>query len=939
MKNCHSLFRHSCKRKTSALLFALAIISTSILPPLRSHATAGGLGHEFASREYTLCDGLTYQEIHAENSAGYQIGYAFTMTPNEDAALSLGYGKTLYGRKTLSEIIETAENAGQNVVGALNADRFSVQSGLAYSAMISDNEILATNDTGAVCLGMKKNGQAFIGIPNIRVTVQAGTVKLPVVSLNKLPEEQKGAVLVSSVFADSTKSSHASIEILIKPSSASQKWISGQPITGTITSVQKNVSDTTIPSGYYALSIPVSHADAAAYAALKPNTSLTITVNADGEWADANFAVGASAQILKDGAVQTEAVNTTRGKTAAARSCVGITGNGKIVFFAADGDGKNGHGITLNEAAAEMRALGCENALELDSYTSTTAALKEPGAEHCTIVNHPAAGQERAISAGILLINKSRLEEPYALKIEPSNPYVMVKGGSIKLSCTAVSRSGTALSEPLTDVQYTLSNPLGSLSGSIYTSGAETGSAVITATAKVKNKIITGRTTLQVINAVDDIVCENTNIVIPAGGYENLNIIGYRSSIPVTMCAAKMTWSFTGAAMGGADDIINDEPGANVIARCQYGYLDNALVFHATENAAGASFTLNAKYGYKTISLHITIGKPPHVITAFDNRLEMFSSYLNFNEYYTYRYAEGKRHTSALQFSGYNVSYKKPVWLGNHVSSVKVWIKGDAVAPYITLIDEYGTEASVYYQKEKDYQAYNGWILYTAAIPKELKGDIAIKSPVCSLSPYRLDCIIDEITAYYDLAGEYYCDTAKNWAKTYIDMMYEMDIASGSLVNEKRYYYPEDSLTRAEFAKFIVSYYKIDATEYQNYELTFRDYYDIPSWSKNYIRAAVANGLMSGSSNPDGSVDFLPNDKITRAQIFSVIGRKINAPAKELPFTDKEDIPSWALPTLMKIYGAGLVAGYPDGSLKPNAPVTRAEAAVMLHSLYRYEYQ
>ncbi|MCI8589580.1 MAG: hypothetical protein HFE77_02560 [Clostridiales bacterium] len=920
-------------------LVAFIIISTSVLIPLQSQASVGGLGQEFAQREYTLCDGLTYKEIHADNAAGYQIGYAFTMTPNEDTALSLGYGKTLYGRKTLSEIIYTAEQAGQNVVGALNADQFSVQSGLAYSAMINGGEILATNDTGALCLGMKNNGKAFIGTPNIRVNVQAGQANLPVTSLNKLPEEGKGAVLLSAIFADSTKSSHESIEILIKPTSTSQKWISGQPLTGTITSVQKNVSDTAIPSGYYALSIPASHADANAYAALTPGTSITMTVYADGEWADTYFAVGAAAQILKDGAVQADAVNTPRGKTTAARSCVGITNNGKVVFFAADGDGQNGKGITLSEAATEMRALGCENALELDSFTSTTVALKEPGAEHCTVINHPAAGQERAISAGILLINKSRLEEPYALKIEPSNPYVMVKGGSIKLSCTAISRSGAALSEPLTDIKYTLSNPIGSLTDSVYTSGTETGSAVITATAKVKDKIITGRTTLQVINAVDDIVCENTNVVIPAGGYEKLNIIGYRSSIPVAMCAANMSWSFAGTATGGSNDSINDEPGANVIARCQYGYLDNALIFHATENSAGASFTLNAKYGYKTISLHITIGKPPYVVTSFDNRLEMFSSYLNFNEYYTYRYTEGKRHTSALQFSGYNVSYKKPVWLGNHVSSIKVWIKGDAVSPYVTLIDEYGNEANAYYKEEKNYEKYNGWILYSAAIPQKLQGNIAIKSPVCSISPYRLNCVIDEITAYYDLAGEYYCDTAKNWAKTYIDMLYEMDIASGSLVNGKRYYYPEDSLTRAEFAKFIVSYYKIDVSEYQNVELNFRDYYDIPTWSKPYVRAAVANGLMSGSSNPDGSVDFLPNDKITRAQIFSVIGRKINAVEKELPFTDKNDIPSWALPTLKKIYGAGLVAGYPDGSLKPNAPVTRAEAAVMLHSLYRYEYK
>lgn len=95
---------------------------------------------------------------------------------------------------------------------------------------------------------------------------------------------------------------------------------------------------------------------------------------------------------------------------------------------------------------------------------------------------------------------------------------------------------------------------------------------------------------------------------------------------------------------------------------------------------------------------------------------------------------------------------------------------------------------------------------------------------------------------------------------------------------------------------------------------------------------------MSGSSNPDGSVDFLPADKITRAQILSVIGRKVTAPEKTPPFADAADIPAWALSTIKKVYGAGLVTGYPDGTLKPGNPVTRAEAATMLYSLYGYDY-
>lgn len=886
-----------------------------------------GLGNEYACVTQTLCEGLEYREIHAVNRTGAQIGYAFTLSPGKSAVAAVGFGRSMYGRKTLTEIVDTAQSQGINVLGGINGDAFAVQTGLPLSCMISQGEILAANTDGELCFGVDQNGQAIIGSPQIFFNITAGEKSLAIELYNQLPEEKAGPVLLSSDFAGSTKSKHSCTEIIIKPE-AQAKFTPGNQVNGTVEQVYRDTTDSVIPKGYLAISIPSSHPQAAQYGALSTGSKIQISVSADAAWADAVFAVGALSQIVKDGKLQESAFDTAGARAVSARTCAGVSKEGKLVFFAADGDGHYGAGISLKEAAAEMIAMGCVQAVCLDSSQSTTVALKETGNTACSVVNHPSSGSERLISNGILFYSSALSYEPVGLEILPARPFVISGGGTLTLSCSAVSASGEMLSEELSEVKYTILSGPGKLTGAKFTAGNTCGKTEIQVAAKAGDKTLYGKTTLQIIAAVDDIVCDDTRLCIPAGGQEKLNIYGVRSSLPVGMCAAKLTWTF--------DGVNQVTPTGSAVAQCEYGYLDNELVFHADQSAAGKTFTLTAQYGYRRITLEISIGKEPVVITSFDNRTEKFSSYLNFNPYYSYQYTSGKRHTSALKFKGNNVTYKEPVWIGSGVSSIKIWLSGQVHAPYITLKDEYGNSASVYYQKEKDYEHYNGWALYSAALPDSLHGNIAIVSPVCSAQ--RMDCSIDEITAYYDLPLSIYCDTASSWAEAYIQTIYEMDIASGSLSGGKRYYYPQQSITRAEFAKFIVSYHKIDATAYSDYELNFGDYYAIPDWAKNYVKAAAANGLMSGSSNPDGSVDFLPADKITRAQILSVIGRKVTAQEKTLPFADAADIPAWALSTIKKVYGAGLVTGYPDGTLKPGNPVTRAEAATMLYSLYGYDY-
>jgi S-layer homology domain. len=87
-------------------------------------------------------------------------------------------------------------------------------------------------------------------------------------------------------------------------------------------------------------------------------------------------------------------------------------------------------------------------------------------------------------------------------------------------------------------------------------------------------------------------------------------------------------------------------------------------------------------------------------------------------------------------------------------------------------------------------------------------------------------------------------------------------------------------------------------------------------------------GLMSGY--PDGS--FKPDARITRAEMASALSRLLAQEASGgTGFADAEGI--WAAVSIRKVQAAGIVTGYGDGTFRPNAELTRAEAVAMIDRL------
>ena len=116
----------------------------------------------------------------------------------------------------------------------------------------------------------------------------------------------------------------------------------------------------------------------------------------------------------------------------------------------------------------------------------------------------------------------------------------------------------------------------------------------------------------------------------------------------------------------------------------------------------------------------------------------------------------------------------------------------------------------------------------------------------------------------------------------------------------------------------------------QPFDYRFNDVLDENAWYYDAVYAAWDAGLMNGV----GRDYFAPNATLDRATLATVLYREAGEPAAKgtASFTDiaggqwYTDAVNWAAEQ-------GVVNGYPDGTFRPEAPITRQEMATML---YRY---
>lgn len=109
-------------------------------------------------------------------------------------------------------------------------------------------------------------------------------------------------------------------------------------------------------------------------------------------------------------------------------------------------------------------------------------------------------------------------------------------------------------------------------------------------------------------------------------------------------------------------------------------------------------------------------------------------------------------------------------------------------------------------------------------------------------------------------------------------------------------------------------------------------------WSADYVGKLYELGITNGYGQPDGTVVFKPNAKLTRGELLTFIARLLHVDTGEyqdvaLPFADADSIDGWLLPYVKAMYALGVLNGSGSGGklyANVSSSVSREEAMTML---------
>lgn len=167
------------------------------------------------------------------------------------------------------------------------------------------------------------------------------------------------------------------------------------------------------------------------------------------------------------------------------------------------------------------------------------------------------------------------------------------------------------------------------------------------------------------------------------------------------------------------------------------------------------------------------------------------------------------------------------------------------------------------------------------------------------------------------------------WAREAINTLADKGIVNGK---SETSFAPNDSVTRAEFAKMLMGVFGLNSAVY-----TTSSFNDVSTndWYFTSVETAYNLGIIAGTGN--GS--FNPNALISRQEMAVMVQRaaavcgKAPAAVKDaIVFADDADIADYAKTAVSELNAAGIINGVSEATFAPLANATRAQAAKILYS-------
>jgi hypothetical protein len=219
-----------------------------------------------------------------------------------------------------------------------------------------------------------------------------------------------------------------------------------------------------------------------------------------------------------------------------------------------------------------------------------------------------------------------------------------------------------------------------------------------------------------------------------------------------------------------------------------------------------------------------------------------------------------------------------------------------------------------------------GKIIDGKIIPYGGKYNATDKQVSTNRNSFSTYTVIENKVTFNDIAS------VQDWAGRQIQVAAAKGIIEGRADGQ---FVPNDTVTRAEFAKLIVTAFTLQDDSAKN---TFKDV-NSKDWFAPYVAAAAKAGIINGRS----ADQFDPNGEITRAEMATMASRALvatgnfqyekDADAALKNFKDADDIGSSLKDGVALAAKLGIVVGEDGSVFNPNDDSTRAQAAVVIYRL------
>ena len=798
-----------------------------------------------------------------QKGVGNQTEYYAKYIPNEDTIPAVVTGESIYGKRTIKEVIEYMKNNGMVPMIGINASYFSFQTGLPMGTVISDGIITSKDDRTLTGIGFKKDGSAFIEDMCIEINASFGedyVLQIPYV--NKLiTKDSQILTMYTNDYADTTKTTTETFNIILKNHDG--KLSIGEEFECEVSEILTTSESVKLKEDELVLTV---NTNGNQYAILLLGTlsvgdKVNISVTANNEiWNEAYNALASEGErLLNNGEIPT---NLPAG--ADPRTAVGITNSGEIIFYVIDGR-QQGHsyGVKKETLAKRLKELGCVDAINLDGGGSTSIAGFYPGSDDIQIINSPSDGRLRQVTNFIFLKNLAKptgvtenvIIYPYSKKI--------LSGSTVNLTVNTFDEH--FYYTRYNDVKYSVNEY-----AKITDDGKLTalGEGKIILTAEVEEKI--GEAEFESVITPENIRIYNeegmneltTISVLPNEKYK-LTAKAFVDSFELISQDEVFRWSLSDTSdakisddgeLTISEDFVDD---INLIVKA--GSFEKVIPI-----TLGSEFDNHDRYPYSKISVDgseiiIDFYSKNKGVDKDNSFFKVDGKKIDFSECEIL--TDEKKHlkvkyTSQTEFHKINVQST----LLNGYTSVNTYKNEDT--DFINIFkdtdDHWAKDIISYMNKEGivNGSTENGEILYKP------QNNVTRAEFAIMVSNYLgLDT-----KNYEDISLEVFVDEKDipTWAKSYVKAVYSEKIINGKDNYGKLCFEPNSNISREE-AITILS--RMLPKQIEETEVLFDDKELISDWAYNSFERLISSGFVNGYE--DNTIR--PKNNVTRAEAVTLL--------------------------------------------------------------------